>query len=39
MKLLAHRMVKFWCAALIDEGLIDNEEKKLYFTMKWCMPY
>lgn len=31
MKLLAHRMVKFWCAALIDEGLIDNEEEEAIF--------
>lgn len=31
MRLLAHRMVKFWCAALIDEGLIDNEEEEAIF--------
>lgn len=31
MRQLAHRMVKFWCAALIDEGLIEAKEEEAIF--------
>ncbi|MDP4089058.1 MAG: vitamin B12-dependent ribonucleotide reductase [Bacillota bacterium] len=31
MKLVAHRMVKFWSAALRDEGIIENDEEEAIF--------
>lgn len=31
MKQVANRMVKFWCKALVDEGLITNEEEESIF--------
>lgn len=31
MKLVAHRMVKFWSSALKDEGLIENDEEETIF--------
>jgi ribonucleoside-diphosphate reductase alpha chain len=31
MKMVAHRMVEFWSAALIDENLITTEEEKAVF--------
>ncbi len=31
MKMLAHRMVDFWAASLMDEGLIENEDQKSIF--------
>jgi ribonucleoside-diphosphate reductase alpha chain len=31
MKLVAHRMVTFWCEALTDEGILKTEEEKIIF--------
>lgn len=32
MKMVAHRMVNFWCESLFDEGIIkSNEEKQIFY--------
>lgn len=31
LKLVAHRLVNFWCEALCDEGIIDNDTEKSIF--------
>lgn len=31
MKMVAHRLVSFWTEALVDEGIIENEEEKGIF--------
>lgn len=31
LKLVAHRLITFWCEALYDEGLLDNGEEKSIF--------
>lgn len=38
MRQVAHRMVDFWTAALLDEGLINEEESKiLYDELVYCI--
>lgn len=39
MKMVAHRMVNFWCSALFSEGLIKTKEEKniLYDELAYCL--
>lgn len=38
LKMVVHRIVNFWCEALVDEGLIDSEKEKeiLYDELAYC---
>ncbi|WP_454052965.1 vitamin B12-dependent ribonucleotide reductase [Clostridium sp. Marseille-Q7071] len=38
LKMIVHRIVNFWCDALVDEGLINNEDEKeiLYDELAYC---
>ncbi|GAA0121753.1 MAG: vitamin B12-dependent ribonucleotide reductase [Clostridium argentinense] len=38
LKMVVHRIVNFWCDALVDEGLINNENEKeiLYDELAYC---
>ena len=31
--MVVHRIVNFWCDALVDEGLINNENEKEIYMM------
>ena len=33
LKMIVHRIVNFWCDALVDEGLINNEDEKEIFIL------